>query len=119
MVETRAALDALDAILAVPTIDGVFVGPSDLSIALTDGATVDSYHPSVDAALTHVANRCKAHGKLATCFAMTGERAAEMFQRGFVLSSAATDQIMLRDAAKAQVAAAKRSAGASAGSKAY
>lgn len=107
MVETRAALDALDDILSVPTIDGVFVGPSDLSIALTNGATVDSYHPSVDAALTHVANRCKAHGKFATCFAMTGERAAEMFKRGFVLVSAATDQLMLRDAAKAQVAAAK------------
>ncbi len=34
MIETRAALDALDDILGVEGIDGVFVGPSDLSIAL-------------------------------------------------------------------------------------
>ena len=34
MIETRAALDALDEILGVEGVDGVFVGPSDLSIAL-------------------------------------------------------------------------------------
>src|SRR3954449_12995204 len=34
MIETRAALDALDAILAVPGLDGVYVGPSDLSASL-------------------------------------------------------------------------------------
>ena len=37
MIETRAALDALDEILAVEGVDGVFIGPSDLSIALNDG----------------------------------------------------------------------------------
>ena len=37
MIETRAALDALDDILAVEGVDGVFIGPSDLSIALSDG----------------------------------------------------------------------------------
>ena len=33
MIETRQALDALDGILEVPGIDGIFVGPSDFSIA--------------------------------------------------------------------------------------
>ena len=32
---TKAALDALDEIVSVEGIDGVFVGPGDLSIALT------------------------------------------------------------------------------------
>ena len=41
MIETRAALDALDDILAVDGVDGVFVGPSDLSIALSGGATLE------------------------------------------------------------------------------
>ena len=35
MVETRAALDALDGILDTPGIDGIFLGPSDFSIAWT------------------------------------------------------------------------------------
>jgi 4-hydroxy-2-oxoheptanedioate aldolase len=107
MVETREALDILDDILAVPGIDGVFVGPSDLSIALSKGAHVDQFHADVDAALTHVANRCKAHGKIASCFSMTGKRAAEMLARGFHMSSIATDQVLLRNAARAEVAAAR------------
>ena len=41
MIETRAALDALDDILRVEGLDGVFVGPSDLSIALSDGRGVE------------------------------------------------------------------------------
>ena len=41
MIETREALEALDEILTTPGIDGVFVGPSDLSIALNRGAVVD------------------------------------------------------------------------------
>lgn len=107
MVETRQALDALDDILSVPGIDGVFVGPSDLSIALSNGAHVDQFARDVDEALTHVAARCKAHGKIASCFAMTGKRAAEMIERGFQMSSIATDQVLLRNAAKAELAAAR------------
>jgi len=34
MIETREALDQLDAILDVPGIDGIYVGPSDLGLSL-------------------------------------------------------------------------------------
>ena len=37
MIETRTALANIDAIAATPGIDGLFLGPSDLSIALSDG----------------------------------------------------------------------------------
>src|ERR1700692_2467495 len=41
MIETRAALDNVAAIAGTPGIDGLFLGPSDLSIALSQGATID------------------------------------------------------------------------------
>src|SRR5262249_14039391 len=37
MIETRTALQNFDAIIATPGIDGFFLGPSDLSIALSNG----------------------------------------------------------------------------------
>src|SRR5262249_43848519 len=40
MIETRTALANIDAIAATPGIDGLFLGPSDLSIALSDGRMV-------------------------------------------------------------------------------
>ena len=107
MIETRAALDALDAILDTPGIDGVFVGPSDLSIALTNGAGVDAEHPEVEKALDHIAARCKAKGKVAGVFCMTGKRAHVMSKRGFNLCSVSTDSVMMRLATRSELKAAR------------
>lgn len=107
MIETREALDALDDIFAVPGIDGVLVGPSDLSITLTDGATIDAAHPLVDAALTEVAKAARRHGKLASAFCMDGARAGELATRGFHLLSIGSDQLLLRMAGRQELAKAK------------
>ena len=107
MIETREALAALDDILAVPGIDGVLVGPSDLSIALSHGEKLDPGSAAVDAALTHIAARAKAHGKFAALFTFSGAQAREMAGRGFALCSIATDQLLLRAAAQMELAAAR------------
>jgi 4-hydroxy-2-oxoheptanedioate aldolase len=107
MVETRPALAALDDILATPGIDGVFVGPSDLSIALSDGALVDAQSAAVDEALTKIVAAAKAHGKFAGAFCHTGERANELARRGFTLCSVSTDQLLLRLAARQELAKAR------------
>lgn len=107
MIETRAALEALDDILAVEGIDGVLVGPSDLSIALTNGGTIDANHTLVDAALTKVATAARAKGKLACAFCMDGTRAGELAGRGFHLLSVGQDQILIRMAARQEIAKAR------------
>jgi 4-hydroxy-2-oxoheptanedioate aldolase len=63
MIETRAALAIVDDILSVPGIDGVFVGPSDFSIAWTDGATMDASLDDMMQAIGHIAARARAAGK--------------------------------------------------------
>ncbi|HXW20298.1 MAG TPA: aldolase/citrate lyase family protein, partial [Roseiarcus sp.] len=107
MVETREAMDALDAILTTPGIDGVFVGPSDLSIALSDGRTVDPQSAEVDAALSQIVARAKAHGKFAAAFCHSGERANQLARRGFALCSVGSDQLLLRLAARQELAKAR------------
>jgi 4-hydroxy-2-oxoheptanedioate aldolase len=115
MIETREALAALDDILAVEGIDGVLVGPSDLSIALTKGGTINAAHPDVDAALTRVAETARKHGKLACAFCMDGARAGELAGRGFHLLSIGQDQILLRLAARQELAKARSGAPAGKG----
>ncbi len=107
MIETRAAMAALDDILAVPGIDGVFVGPSDLSIALTNGATVNQLHPEVDKALDHIVARAKAHGKFGAAFCADGKRAAEVAAKGYQLMSIGTDGLLLRAGSRAALDAAR------------
>ena len=107
MIETKRALAALDDILAVPGLDGVLIGPSDLSIGLTDGALVDAGHESVDRALDTVAAACRKHGKLASAFCMTGKRAHELAGRGFHICSVSTDGLLIGIAARQELAAAR------------
>lgn len=116
MIETREALAALDDILSVEGIDGVLVGPGDLSITLTNGGTVNALHPEVDKALTHIAARTRAAGKIASAFSPDGARAGELAARGFHLLSVATDQNLLRIGGRAELAKARELAPKTAGS---
>lgn len=61
MCETATALEDIDAILALPTVDGIFMGPSDL--ALSRGRP--NYHFTADdrTDIARVAAACKAAGK--------------------------------------------------------
>jgi 4-hydroxy-2-oxoheptanedioate aldolase len=62
MIETRQALDNLDAICSVEGIDGVYIGPSDLSLSLGCKPVFDDVDPPVAAAIDHILARAHAHG---------------------------------------------------------
>lgn len=62
MIETAQALDNLDAILSVEGLDAVYVGPSDLSLALGCKPQFDDVEPKVAQAIAHIAERARAHG---------------------------------------------------------
>lgn len=61
--ETRTALDNLDAIAAVDGVDGVFIGPADLSASM--GHVGNPAHPDVQAAITDAFVRIIRAGKAA------------------------------------------------------
>jgi elongation factor Ts len=63
MIETRTAIANLDAILQVPGIDAVFVGPSDLSVTLSDGKVLDPHSKEVDEAIDKIAGAAKKAGR--------------------------------------------------------
>jgi 4-hydroxy-2-oxoheptanedioate aldolase len=61
--ETRRALEQLEAIAAVDGVDGLFIGPSDLAADL--GHLADSAHPEVRATIEDAIRRIVATGKAA------------------------------------------------------
>jgi len=107
MVETREALSIIDDLLAVPGIDGIFIGPSDLSIALTQGRHIDPNGPEVEEALDHALSRVRRAGKFAGVYAGTGERGAELARKGFHLISISSDTALLRAGAQTALKAAR------------
>lgn len=70
MIETPEAIAALDDILAEPGIDGIFVGPSDLSLTLNKGAKLDPGGNMTMAAAQDIAARTRAAGKIAGIFCL-------------------------------------------------
>jgi 4-hydroxy-2-oxoheptanedioate aldolase len=104
MIETKTAMDALDDILAVDGLDGVFVGPSDLSVALTGGERVAPNDAIVDAPIRDIAARARAAGKIAGAFAGSGERARFYRAAGYRLIALANDQAYLARGISAMLA---------------
>ena len=107
MIETQEAFDCLDEILALDGIDGVFVGPADLSIALNNGVAVDPLGPVVSAAAAEIALRTRASGKVAAIFCVDDHRAKTYQEQGFQLIALQTDSAMIARGAAAALAIAK------------
>lgn len=65
MIERSRALDALDDVLAIAGVDGVFVGPADLSVTVSAGTQISPNAALVDEPIQHIATRAKAVSKIA------------------------------------------------------
>jgi len=107
MIETRAAQAVLDEILAIDGIDGVFVGPSDFSIAYSNGAKVDPNNAEMLAGAKEIAAKATKAGKIACTLGITAEAGKRARELGFRLIALASDFNYLTAGGNALVAAAK------------
>jgi 4-hydroxy-2-oxoheptanedioate aldolase len=96
MIETRAALDNLDAILDTPGIDGLFVGPSDLSIALSGGKTLDPLSKEVERELDRIVAAAQKAGKIPGAYCHSAERAVALAKRGVRFLAVMSDLAFIR-----------------------
>ena len=101
MIETKAALDHLDEIAATPGLDGLFVGPSDLSITLSNGAGIDKTGPKTLAAMERVVAAAKANKLVAGAFAGSAEVIKTYRKLGFTFMAAGVDVDLLQAGALA------------------
>jgi 4-hydroxy-2-oxoheptanedioate aldolase len=103
MIETKTAMANLDAIAATPGIDVLFVGPSDLSIGLTDGKELDPHSATVEKALDTLVASCRKAGKIAGLYCANAERAVACAKRGFRFLAVGSDLGFLRAGTAAQM----------------
>jgi len=99
--EGKRALDNLEAILAVPGLDVVFVGPYDLSQSLGVPGQVD--HPSVTACVQRIVAACVARKLACGTFTESPAGAAKWVARGLRYVSYSVDVGLLTSACAATV----------------
>lgn len=105
MVESRAAMAELDQTLAVPGVDGIYVGPRDLSLSL--GCALDPSDPVLRPALERIWAACAAAGKPVGVHATDGPTARLYRENGCRLVTVASDTLAITRMATANLAAAR------------
>ena len=95
MIETAQALDKLDDILSVEGLDAIYVGPSDLSLALGCKPVFDDVDPKVAQALDHIVERARAHGVMAGVHNGRPDVALARIAKGYRFVTVSSDARML------------------------
>ena len=103
MIETPAALAQVDEIAETPGIDALFIGPYDLSTALSAGTAQDVEAAEVERAIDKIGAAAKAAGKIPGIYCTNAERARALAQRGFRFITVGSDLGYLREGMAAQV----------------
>jgi len=109
MIETAVALRNLDEILSVPGVDAVYVGPSDLSLALGCKPRLDQTDPPVVEAQQRIAQACKRHNVIAGIHNSTAGYALKMIAEGYQFVTLASDSRFLAARAAEEVTAVRKS----------
>lgn len=105
MIETAQALQNLEAILDVPGLDGVYIGPSDLGISLGVGPTHDFGDPRLIQPIERIIASAHQHQRLVGVQVMNADAGKLMVSKGVDLVTPATDGRLLAAAASAVVTA--------------
>jgi 4-hydroxy-2-oxoheptanedioate aldolase len=108
MIETADALKNLDEILSVPGVDAIYVGPSDLSLALGYKPRLDQTDAGVVEAQKRIVAACKKHGVVAGIHNNSAAYALQMIEQGYQFVTIASDSRLLAVRAAEEVAVVRK-----------
>ncbi|MBP0482215.1 HpcH/HpaI aldolase family protein [Sagittula salina] len=106
MIETKEGVENLEEIAATPGLDGLYVGPADLTLGTQDGRLppgFDREEPEMTTLIRRIATACKANGIRACLHCGTPDYAAKAIGWGYDLTTVSGDTRLLAGAAKASV----------------
>ncbi|MBB6469126.1 4-hydroxy-2-oxoheptanedioate aldolase [Aminobacter lissarensis] len=106
MVETAEAMDNLEAIASTPGLDGIYVGPADLTLGLGQGRLAPAFdreEPEMIEALQKIVAACRKAGIRAALHCGAPDYAARATSWGFNMTTVSNDVRMLAGAAEANV----------------
>ncbi|MBT59203.1 MAG: 2,4-dihydroxyhept-2-ene-1,7-dioic acid aldolase [Acidiferrobacteraceae bacterium] len=108
MIETADGITNLDEIVATPGLDGIYVGPADLTLGTQKGRLppgFDRQEPEMIKLLKRIADACKLNGIRACLHCATPDYAARAIEWGYELTTVGGDTRLLGGAASASVSA--------------
>jgi 4-hydroxy-2-oxoheptanedioate aldolase len=107
-IETVEAIENLDDILDVPGIEAIYIGPSDLSMALGLPPRKGQSDPVAVEARAKILETCRRHGVHAGIHQQDSEGALRQIELGFQFVTIASDNRFLSHKAQAEVDAVRK-----------
>jgi 4-hydroxy-2-oxoheptanedioate aldolase len=105
MIETAQAVDALEDILAVPGIDALYVGPTDLRFSLGRPPIMDGEEPEMFDMYKKILKSAGRRGVPVAMHCLTAPYARRMVEMGFRLVTIGADNVFITQGARAAVSA--------------
>jgi 4-hydroxy-2-oxoheptanedioate aldolase len=99
MIETLSALDCIEQIAQVEELSGIYVGPSDLGLAMGLGSSAWP-QPALVEAIRHVLDVCRGQGKYTGIYSSSPAMDQAMREMGFDLITPGNDAQQLRAGAQ-------------------
>ena len=104
MIETKEALDKLDEIMSTSGVDGIYIGPADLSLAVGEKPSFDKPESDpVYPVIMKILEHAKKNNIFAGIHNMTPEYAQKMIEKGFQLVTVGSEQRFMTAGAKSAV----------------
>tara|TARA_Y100001970_G_scaffold274181_1_gene373555 strand:+ start:430 stop:1221 length:792 start_codon:yes stop_codon:yes gene_type:complete len=109
MIETKEALDKLDEIMSTPGVDGIYIGPADLSLAIGEKPSFDNPEGSPQyKKIVEILDHAKKNNIAAGIHNASAEYAKKMIDIGFNLVTIGSDQKALTTGAKSEISKIKK-----------
>lgn len=105
MIETRQAVENIDAILDVPGIDAIYIGPGDLGFSIGLPPAMDREEPEILGFYDTVLRACERRGIQAGIHTASSAYAIRMMELGFRFVVIASDSGLMLRAAKSETEA--------------
>ena len=91
MIETQEAVQNIDEILSVKDLNGVYIGPADMSLAYGLKPKFDVKEDPIFSNIKLIVNKAKEHGKIAGIHNGTTQYAKEMIALGYQFVTISSD----------------------------
>lgn len=103
MIETAEGIKKMEEIISTPGIDAVYIGPTDLALALGLPPVMDNDDPKHVATVNRVLEICRKHKVIAAMHTMSAKYTQRYIDQGFQMVMLTSDRIAISNYMKAEV----------------
>jgi 4-hydroxy-2-oxoheptanedioate aldolase len=103
MIETAEGIEKMDEVISTPGLDAVYIGPTDLALALGLPAVMDNDDPKHVATVNRILETCRKHKVMAAMHTMSSKYTQRYIDQGFNMVMLTADRLAITNYVKAEV----------------